>query len=173
VSPPHGGEGRRPPGHPERGAVLVVIIALKYLKGSLFLVAGLALAVFRRDPSSRWLLRAAEKADGDPRLRLTARLLREISHGFELHYSAIVAACVIAGFALCAEGTFLVLGYTWAPWVTIFLTGVWIPVEVWELLHRFSPRTFVLMVVNLGIVVYLFQHRKDFHRRVGEETPKD
>jgi uncharacterized membrane protein (DUF2068 family) len=153
--------------------VLVVIIVLKYLKGALFLVAGLALAVFRRDPSSRWLLHVAEKADGDPRLRLTARLLRDISHGFELHYSAIVAACVIAGLALCAEGTFLVLGYAWAPWVTIVLTGVWVPVEAWELLHRFSPRTFVLMVVNLAIVVYLFLHRKDFHRRVGGETPKD
>jgi uncharacterized membrane protein (DUF2068 family) len=173
LSPIPGGAVRRPAGHPERSAVLVVIIALKYLKGALFLVAGVALAVFRRDPSSRWLLRAAEKADGDPRLRLTARLLREISHGFELHYSAIVAACVIAGLALCAEGTFLVLGYAWAPWVTIFLTGVWVPVEVWELLHRFSLRTFVLMVVNLGIVVYLFLHRKDFHRGLGDEKARD
>jgi uncharacterized membrane protein (DUF2068 family) len=173
VSPSHAGEGRRPAGHPERGAVLVVIIALKYLKGALFLVAGLALAVFQRDPSSRWLVRTAEKADGDPRLRLTAHLLREISHGFELHFSAIVAACVIAGLALCAEGTFLLLGYAWAPWVTIFLTGVWVPVEVWELLHRFSPRTFVLTLVNLAIVVYLFLHRKDFHRRVGKDSPKD
>jgi uncharacterized membrane protein (DUF2068 family) len=173
MSPSHGGKGRRPARQPGRAAVLVVIIALKFLKGTLFLVAGLALAVFRRGPSSQWLLHAAEKADGDPRLRLTAHLLRDVSRGFELHYSAIVAACVIGGLALCAEGTFLVLGYTWAPWVTIFLTGVWVPVEVWELVHRFSPRTFVLTVVNVAIVVYLFLHRKDFHRRVGQETPKD
>jgi uncharacterized membrane protein (DUF2068 family) len=131
-------------------------------------VAGLALAVFRRDPSSRWLLRVAEKADGDPRLRLTARLLREISHGFELHYSAIVAACVIAGLALCAEGTFLILGYAWAPWVTIFLTGVWIPVEIWEIARRPSPRTVIVMLVNVAIVSYLYLHRKDFQRHVGE-----
>ena len=173
VSPIPGGAGRRPASHPERGAVLVVIIVLKYLKGTLFLVAGIALAVFRRDPSSRWLLHVAERADGDPRLRLTARLLREVSHGFELHYSAIVAACVIAGLALCAEGTFLVLGYSWAPWVTIFLTGVWVPVELWELVRRFSLRTFVLMIVNVAIVVYLFVHRRDFHRRVGKETTTD
>jgi uncharacterized membrane protein (DUF2068 family) len=163
----------RPPSHPERGTVLVVIIILKCLKGALFLVAGVALAVFRRDPSSRWLLHVAERADGDPRLRLTAQLLREASHGFELHFSAIVVACVMAGLALCAEGTFLVLGYTWAPWVTIFLTGVWVPVEAWELVRRFSLRTFLLMIVNVAIVVYLFVHRKDFHRRVGESTPND
>jgi len=168
-----GPKGRRPAAHPERGAVLVVIIVLKVLKGALFLAAGVALAVFRRDPSSRWLLHVAERADGDPRLRLTARVLREMSHGFELHFSAIVAACVIAGLALCSEGVFLWLGYAWAPWVTIVLTGVWVPVEVWELFRRFSLRTFVLMVVNVAIVVYLFLHRKDFHRRVGEETPRD
>jgi uncharacterized membrane protein (DUF2068 family) len=168
-----GRKARRPAAHPERGAVLVFIIVLKGLKGALFLSAAAALAVFRRDPSSRWLLHVAERADGDPRLRLTAKVLREMSHGFELHFSAIIAACVIAGTALCAEGFFLWLGYAWAPWVTIVLTGAWVPVEAWELFRRFSLRTFVLMVVNVAIVAYLFVHRKDFHRRVGDETPKD
>jgi uncharacterized membrane protein (DUF2068 family) len=168
-----GRKARRPAAHPERGAVLVFIIVLKGLKGALFLSAAAALAVFRRDPSSRWLLHVAERADGDPRLRLTAKVLREMSHGFELHFSAIIAACVIAGTALCAEGFFLWLGYAWAPWVTIVLTGAWVPVEAWELFRRFSLRTFVLMVVNVAIVAYLFVHREDFHRRVGDETPKD
>jgi len=159
--------------HPERGPILFAIIFLKYVKGLLFLAAGLALFGFRKDSSSRWLLRVAEKADGDPRLAVTARLLRELSRGFELHFSAIVVACLIAGIALCAEGTFLVLGYTWAPWVTIFLTGVWIPVEIWEVFRRFSLRTLILMLVNIAIVAYLFVHRKDFHRRVGEDAPSD
>ena len=151
--------------HPERGLILFAIIFLKYLKGLLFLAAGLALFGFRKDSSSRWLLHVAEKADGDPRLALTARLLRELSRGFELHFSAIVASCVIAGLALCAEGTFLILGYAWAPWVTIVLTGVWVPVEIWEVVRRFSLRTLIVMLVNVAIVVYLYLHRKDFHRQ--------
>ena len=150
--------------------MLVGIIIVKYLKGMLFLLAGGALAIFRRDPSARWLLHVAERADGDPRLRLTARFLRDVSHGFELHFSAIVWACFIAGIALFAEGSFLLLGYTWAPWVTIFLTGVWIPVELWEVFRRFSLRTLVVMLVNIAIVAYLFVHRKDFHRHVGEDA---
>jgi len=158
---------RRPRGHPERGAILVAIIVLKFLKGALFLAAGSALAVFHRGPASRWLLQIAERADGDPRLRLTARVLRELSRGFELHFSAILVSCLIAGLALTAEGTFLTLGYTWAPWVTIVLTGVWVPVELWEVVRRFSLRTFVLMVVNVAIVAYLLVHRRDFHRHVG------
>jgi uncharacterized membrane protein (DUF2068 family) len=151
--------------HPERGPILFAIIVLKYLKGLLFLLAGLALFGFRKDPSARWLLRVAEKADGDPRLRLTAGLLRELSRGFELHFSAIVAACLMAGIALVGEGTFLMRGYAWAPWVTIVLTGMWVPVEIWEIFRRFSLRTLIVMLVNLGIVVYLYRHRKDFHRR--------
>ena len=154
--------------HPERGAILVAIIFLKYVKGLLCVLAGLALFGFRRDPSARWLLALAEKADGDPRLRMTARVLRDLSHGFELHFSAIVASCLIAGVALTAEGTFLLRGYTWAPWVTIFLTGVWIPVEIWEIVRRPSPRTVLVMAVNVAIVTYLYLHRKDFQRHVGE-----
>ncbi len=150
--------------HPERGPILLAIILLKFVKGLLFLAAGLALFGFRKDPASRWLLRVAEKADGDPRLRLTARLLRDLSRGFELHFSAIVAACLIAGLALCGEGTFLLRGYAWAPWVTIVLTGVWVPVEIWEVVRRFSLRTLIVMLVNVAIVVYLYRHRKDFHR---------
>ena len=156
------------PTHPERGAILVAIIFLKYVKGLLCVLAGLALFLFQRDPSSRWLLRVAEKADGDPRLRMTARVLRDLSHGFQLHFSAIVASCLIAGVALTAEGTFLLRGYTWAPWVTIFLTGVWIPVELWEVARRPSLRTVVVMLVNVAIVSYLYLHRKDFQRHVGE-----
>lgn len=154
--------------HPERGAILVAIIFLKYVKGLLFALAGLALFAFRKDPSARWLLRVAERADGDPRLRVTARILRDLSHGFQVHFSAIVAACLIAGVALAAEGTFLLRGYAWAPWVTIFLTGVWIPVEIWEIVRRFSLRTLVIMLINLAIVVYLYGHRTDFQRHVGE-----
>jgi len=111
--------------HSERGPVLIAIIALKFLKGAFFLATTAALFFFQKDPSSRWLLRLAEKADGDPRLRLTAHLFRDLSRNFQLHFSAIVAACLIAGIALATEGTLLLLGYTWAPWVTIFLTGVW------------------------------------------------
>ena len=154
--------------HPERGLILVAIIVLKFLKGALFVAATGALVVFHRDPASRWLLQIAERADGDPRLRLTARMLRELSRGFQLHFSAILVSCAIAGVALTAEGAFLTLGYTWAPWVTIVLTGVWVPVEVWEVVRRFSPRTFALMIINVAIVVYLFLHRRDFHRHVGE-----
>jgi hypothetical protein len=160
---------RGAPKNVERGAVLIGIITLKVFKAALFLAAGIAFLFFRRDPSSRWLLRVADQADGDPRLRLTARVLRDISHGFELHFSAIVVACLVAGTALACEGAFLALGYTWAPWVTIFLTGVWVPVEIYEVVTRFSIRTFALMCVNIAIVVYLYVHRKDFHRHIGED----
>lgn len=153
----------------KRSAVLIAIIVLKYLKGLLFIATGAALFFFQKDPSSRWLLHLAEKADGDPRLRLTAHVFRDLSHSFELHFSAIVASCLIAGLALAGEGTFLLRGYVWAPWVTIMLTGIWVPVELWDVIHRFSIRTLVLMAVNIAIVVYLFVHRKDFHRHIALE----
>jgi hypothetical protein len=31
--------------------------------------------------------------------------------------------------------------------------------------RRFSLRTLIVMLVNVAIVVYLYLHRKDFHRK--------
>src|ERR1700691_1499524 len=110
--------------------ILWAIIALKILKGALFLASGVALALFRQDPSTRLLLRFADWADGAPRLHVTARLLRDLSGSFQMHFSAIVAACIVASGALFAEGICLAEGYTWAPWLAIALTGFWLPLEI-------------------------------------------
>jgi uncharacterized membrane protein (DUF2068 family) len=149
-----------------RRPLLLAIIAFKFFKAALFFAAGIALVLARREPSTRFLLRAADWAEGYPRLAVTAHVLRDLSHGFELHFSAIVAACFLAAVLLAAEAVCLWLGYTWAPWFTIVLTGMWIPLEVRALYGHFTFHGFVFFAVNLLIVLYLYRHRKDFHRHL-------
>jgi uncharacterized membrane protein (DUF2068 family) len=149
-----------------RRPLLVAIVVFKFAKGLLLLSAGIALLRFRQQPVARFLLREANWADDYPRLALTARFLRELSRTFELHFSAIVAACFIGGAFLAAEGICLWLGYTWAPWFAIVLTAVWLPFEARELIFRASLHGFALFAVNLLIVLYLYRHRKEFHRHV-------
>ncbi len=155
------------PSQPKRPSLLVAIIVFKFFKAVLFLVAGAALAIERQEPVSRLLLRWADWVEGTPRLGFTARMLRDLSFAFELHFPAIVASCLIAGVIVLCEGTFLARGYTWAPWLTIVLTAIFIPFEVKHLfLRSFSAHRFLLLFVNVLIVIYLYQHRKFFKRHM-------
>jgi uncharacterized membrane protein (DUF2068 family) len=151
----------------KRPGLLLIIISLKFFKSALFIACATALTFFHQESSTRLLIRAADWADGDPRLRLTAHLLRELTASFELHFSMIVLACFLGGAVLAAEGICLWLGYTWAPWLAIVLTGAWVPLEIYEIFRHFHIRTLVVAVINVFIVVYLYDHRKDFHRHLA------
>ena len=54
------------------------------------------------------------------------------------------------------EGTgLLLLKKPWAEWLTVILTGLFIPVEVYEVFRRPGPARIVVLVVNVAIVAYL------------------
>ncbi len=162
--------GAEPATSAPRRPLLMAIVAFKFAKGAVFLAAATALLIYRRQPAAELFLHAADFANGDPRLRVSAGILRELSFAFELHFPAVVTACGLGGAALFTEAICLLLGYTWAPWMTIVLTGVWIPVELYELEHRFAWRTLAIAAVNILVVVYLYRHRREFHRRLGEHA---
>jgi len=151
------------------GGLLLVIVALKAGKSAIFLATAIMMMFYRRDPMTELLKRWAEAADGDPRLEFTAQFLRDLSHIFELHFSGIIMACMIAAIFLAAEALCLWMGYTWAPWFAIVLTGMWLPLELYEMVIDFTRRKAILFAVNLAIVVYLYRHRKEFHHRPHDE----
>jgi hypothetical protein len=150
-----------------RPVLLVAIIVFKFVKAALFLAAGGALLFYRQESSARALLRWADWLEGASRVRLSAGLLRDLTASFELHFPAIVAACILIGIVLLCEGIFLARGYSWAPWLTILLTAFWIPFEIHSLTrHHFSIHRYVVLAVNLLIVLYLYAHRKFFRRHM-------
>jgi uncharacterized membrane protein (DUF2068 family) len=57
------------------------------------------------------------------------------------------------------EGLGLVLERRWAEWLTVFVTGSFIPLEIYELGRRFGPGKLVALVVNVAIVLYLVRRR--------------
>ena len=146
--------------------LLVAIIAFKFFKAVLFLGAGAALMFARQEPASRLVLHWADWVEGTPRLGFTAQILRDVSDQFALHFSGIVASCLFAGIVVACEGIFLSRGYTWAPWLTIVLTALFIPLELQHLIHRPSWHQILLLIVNILIVIYLYNHRRFFKRHL-------
>ena len=81
----------------------------------------------------------------------------------------------IAAFAYAAvflvEGVGLLLRKRWAEWLTVAVTGSFIPVEVYEMVHRFGAGKVIALVLNIAIVAYLVWHRLGERRSMPHAAP--
>ncbi len=69
-------------------------------------------------------------------------------------------AFVYAGLFL-TEGTGLLLRKRWGEWVTIFITGSFLPFEAYELIAKeFNVFKLLLLIGNAAVVVYLIWRLK-------------
>ena len=91
------------------------------------------------DPENRHIHRVFEKA-----FRATPHQLKEIAAG-TFFYATL---CL-------TEGIGLLLRQRWAEFLTIVMTALFIPLEVYELTERFTPVRLIVLLINGGIVLYL------------------
>lgn len=94
---------------------------------------------FRLDPEDRYIHAILSRV-----LRVTPRQLRELSAG-TLFYSAL----------FLTEGTGLLLRKHWAEYLTVISTALFVPLEIYELIERFTLIRLAVLAINLGIVWYL------------------
>jgi uncharacterized membrane protein (DUF2068 family) len=95
--------------------------------------------ILRVDPDNRFIHRLIVRSFG-----IQAKQLKELSAG-TFFYAGI----------LLTEGTGLLLRKRWAEYFTVISTGVFIPLEVYEIFHRFTWTKIWVMAVNVAIVWYL------------------
>jgi uncharacterized membrane protein (DUF2068 family) len=119
--------------------VIVAIGALRMLHKDVSAMVMHWIDVLRVDPDNRFIHRIIERSFG-----IHAKQLKEISAG-TFFYSGI----------LLTEGIGLLMRKHWAEWFTVISTGVFIPLEVYEMYRRFTWIRLLVMLVNIGIVWYL------------------
>jgi uncharacterized membrane protein (DUF2068 family) len=95
--------------------------------------------VLRVDPDNRFIHRALLRI-----FNVTPKQLKELSAG----------TFVYAGIFL-TEGTGLLARKHWAEYMTLISTGLFIPLEVYEIYRHFTLLKVVVTVVNVLIVWYL------------------
>jgi uncharacterized membrane protein (DUF2068 family) len=78
----------------------------------------------------------------------------------------IVALAYAAIFA--TEGTGLWLRKHWAEWFTVIATGSLVPVEIYEVLYRFSWLKLAALIGNVVIVLYLIRIAMQPHRQSSD-----
>lgn len=134
---------------------LRVVALLEGAKGLLVLLVGFgALSFLHRD-----LHEAAVElvqhfhlnpASHYPRIFLDAV---EQVNDTRLWFMAVAAA--LYALARFIEAAGLWLRKRWAEWFAILSGGAYVPVELYEVVHRVTWPRLTLLIVNLGVVVYI------------------
>ena len=140
--------------------MLRVIGALKIAKALMLIAAGVGVLSLGGDHAHT----LAWNYHHDEANRYINRALSKVSHVIthELHELGI--GCFVYAALFSVEGVGLWMRKVWAEYVTIIITGSFVPFEVYEAVEHASPVKGVVLVLNIAIVVYLvWRLRRDKH----------
>ena len=148
----------------QRAPTLYLIIAIKLLKGALFVtLAIVAYALSDNDlPAEyqKWLhyLRI------NPEKRFWTQLAVQIGGLTEARVLWVAVGTFIYSLFSLVEGVGLIFRVGWAGWLAIGESAFFIPIEIFELVHRPSKVVFVVLALNIFMVWYLFVNRNRLFR---------
>ena len=157
----------------KRAPTLYVIIAIKLLKGALFVT--LAIVAYNLSdndlPSDYQHLLQVLRLN--PERKFWADLAVHIGELTEAKLLWTAAGTLVYSLFSLVEGVGLMFRVSWAGWMAIGESAFFIPIEIYELVHRTVPEqphpahtvtVLVILVINIVIVWYLFQNRQRLFR---------
>jgi uncharacterized membrane protein (DUF2068 family) len=110
------------------------------------------------------------KAGFDLQNSKTLELLQKAVDARPTTLAWIVAALAVYAAVEAVEGVGLWLLHRWGEYFAFFATGIFLPLEVYELAHRLSPLKLVTFALNLLLVVYLVWAKRLFGARGGKRA---
>jgi uncharacterized membrane protein (DUF2068 family) len=148
----------------KRAPTLYVIIAIKLVKGGLLLA--LALGVYSLADNNlpeefRDLLQFLHL---DPEKKFFADLESRIAAISEVKMVWLSFGTMLYSLFSLVEGVGLMFRVSWAGWLAIGESAFFVPIEMYELVHHFSIKLLVILILNVFIVWYLFQNRHRLFR---------
>jgi uncharacterized membrane protein (DUF2068 family) len=147
----------------------LAIIVFKYAKLLAFLVLGLAALRAARLPPDSLVRDAVHLFGAHQNAALVQHMAAALSVLTKGEIRALGSASILLGLVFGTEGTLLALRVWWAPYLTVVLTALGLPYEIYEISR--APRSlhrYLLLAANAAILVYLWKRKDDFR---PEERP--
>jgi uncharacterized membrane protein (DUF2068 family) len=160
------------PGDKTRAPTLYAIIIIKLLKGALFL--SMAIVAYTLSDNDlpveyRALLHHLRL---NPEKKFFSELALRVGTLTEANVLWVAAGTAVYSMFSLVEGAGLIFRVGWAGWMAIGESAFFIPIEIFELVHRFTMTVFIILVINIVIVCYLFVNKERLfrhHRHVRHE----
>ena len=164
-------------GKPLRDKVVLRLIAINRAFHFLILaLLGLAILLFAahesqlKDTFYRVVSDLQNGVGGGPVQTSKTGVVHELDRLFTLRSSTLhlVGAAVLV-YSIVEGVEAVGLWYTkrWAEYLTFLVTASFLPLEVFELIHKFTPFKVFAFIINVAIVVYLLYAKRLFGFRGG------
>ena len=144
----------------KRATGLYTIIAIKLGKGVLLIFVALGVYSLMGDDLRAEFDRFLRWINVDPEHKFFSDLGRKIQRITPDNIRWVAWGTLLYGLLLLVESIGLMFRASWAVWLAIGETAFFIPIEVYELMHRYSLTLLVIFAVNLLIVLYLVRNRQ-------------
>jgi uncharacterized membrane protein (DUF2068 family) len=132
-----------------------LIVVFKILKGLILLAGGIGALSLLHDNVAAQATHWIEVLRVDPKNHFIHALIRKLWAVDDKKLAEISAGTFSYAALVLTEGIGLALRKKWAVYFTIFATGSLIPLEIYELVQKFSFVKIVVIAVNVAVVIYL------------------
>jgi uncharacterized membrane protein (DUF2068 family) len=151
---------------------LLLIGLFKLLKGLLLVAAGFGALKFLHKDLAASVNHWVDVLRIDPENRFIHPILVKIFAVSPKQLKELSVGTFIYAAVLLTEGIGLLLRKHWAEYFTIISTGIFIPLEVYELARHFTAVKVLVLLINVAIVVYLIVHLRRERRVTGTRSYK-
>ena len=151
-------DGERPA--KRRAPTLYFIILIKLLKGSLLLLLAWGAYNLSDKDLPAEFQRLLHVLRINPERKFFSDMAMQVGRLTESNVLVAATGTLIYSLFSLVEGVGLIFRVSWAGWLAIGESAFFIPIEIYELDHRFSWSIFVILGLNVLIVWYLFQNRE-------------
>ncbi len=156
-----------------RAPTLYAIIAIKLLKGLLFVTLAIVAYTLSDNDLPAEYRELLHHLRFNPERRFWADLAVQVGHLTEANVLWAAAGTLVYSLFSLVEGVGLMFRVSWAGWLAIGESAFFIPIEIYDLVHRTVPdrprpghtlTVLIILVLNIVIVWYLFQNRRRLFR---------
>jgi len=148
----------------KRAPTLYAIIVIKLGKGLLLLLLAAGVYTLHDNNLPDEFRQGLQFFHLDPEKRFFTELARKLSGITPANLIWVARGTVLYSLFSLVEGTGLLFRVSWAGWLAIGESTFFIPIEIYEMMHRYSHSMLVILALNILIVCYLLQNRERLFR---------
>lgn len=148
----------------KRAPTLWAIIIFKLLKGSLFVALALVMYTLSDNDLPADYRQLLHILRLNPERKFFADLAIKVGNLTEAKVLWAAAGTLLYSLFSLVEGVGMIFRVGWAGWLAIGESAFFIPIEIFELIHRPRWLVFGILALNIFIVWYLFTNRNRLFR---------
>jgi len=149
----------KPETKPKRAPTLYVIIAFKLLKGTVALLLALKVRTLMDNNLPEEFQKLLMFLHLDPEKKFFVELADRVAEITPTNLQWVVVGSVIYSLFMLMQAVGLVFRVSWIVWLVIGESAFFVPIEMFELVHRPNWIKFSILAANVFIVWYLFVNR--------------